>query len=48
MLANGEFQADRDLQGKTQSTYVDGKGRTHDVYCFSDNYSNRGAYTCNV
>jgi hypothetical protein len=48
MLANGEFQADRDLQGKTQSTYVDGKGRTHDVYCFSDNYSNCGAYTCNV
>lgn len=39
---------DADLQGKTWTTYVDDKGRTHDVYCFSDNYSNCGDYYCGV
>lgn len=43
-----DFVADRDLQGKAWTTYVDWEGRTHDVYCFSDNYDDRGAYTCGV
>ncbi|GAB7325515.1 hypothetical protein MBLNU13_g09521t1 [Cladosporium sp. NU13] len=37
-----------DLQGKTQTHYVDDKGQWHDVYCFSDNYSNCGDYYCGV
>jgi hypothetical protein len=47
-LTDSETVAPRDLQGKAYQTYVDGNGRTHDLYCFSDDYSNCGNYVCGI